>query len=153
MKKELTDILKRNKLKLFIEFIALILLVYFTTCPAKYLGKIIDLLFDIEANKNVIIQNVIIMLLSSLGILASRLIFKYIDFTLDMNTRKTLQDHLFKKFMKMRLEDIKSIKNGELMSYFVRDTKKVSRFILRFYSSSIRVVANLAIVIILMARK
>ena len=54
--------------------------------------------------------------------------------------------------MKMKLEDIKSIKNGEIMSYFVRDTKKVARFILRFYSSGVRVVANLVMVIILMAK-
>ena len=46
----------------------------------------------------------------------------------------------------MKLEDIKLIKNGEIMSYFVRDTKKVTKFILKFYSSSIRVIANIIIV-------
>lgn len=152
MKKELTQILRQNKFKLIIEFIALILLVYFSTCPAKYLGKIIDLLCNIDTNKNIIIQNVVIMVLSSLGIVVTRLVFKYIDFTLDMNIRKILKDHLFQKFMKMKLEDIKSIKNGEIMSYFVRDTKKVARFILRFFSSSVRVIANLVFVIILMTQ-
>ena len=152
LKEELTKIIKQNKFKLFIELIALILLVYFTTCPAKYLGKVIDLLYDIEENKNIIIQNVIIMVLSSLGIVITRLIYKRIDFSLDMSIRKILTDNLFKKFMKMKLEDIKSIKNGEIMSYFVRDTKKVARFILRFYSSGVRVVANLVMVIILMAK-
>ena len=88
------------------------------------------------------------MVLSSLGIVITRLIYKRIDFSLDMSIRKILTDNLFKKFMKMKLEDIKSIKNGEIMSYFVRDTKKVARFILRFYSSGVRVVANLVMVII-----
>lgn len=123
MKEELTKIFKKNKFKLLIEFIALILLVYFITCPAKYLGKIIDLLYDLEQNRTLIIQNVIIMISASIAIIVLRLIFKGIDFSLDMEIRKDLTDHLFQKFMKMRLEDIKVIKNGEIMSYFVRDIK------------------------------
>ena len=52
--------------------------------------------------------------------------------------------------MKIKIEDINSIKNGEIMSYFVSDCKKISRLFLRFYSAVIRVIANFTIVILLM---
>lgn len=52
MKQELRKIILKNKFKLIIEFFILILMVYFTTFPAKYLGKIIDLLNDMGKNRN-----------------------------------------------------------------------------------------------------
>lgn len=152
MKKELFELLKKHKVKLIVEGIAIILFVYFMTCPAKYLGKIIDLLYNMEENKKLILQNVAIMIGSALGIAISKFVFKNIDFRISMDTRKTLTDHLFKKFMKMRLEDIKLIRNGEIMSYFVRDTKKVASFLLRFYSISIRITGYVVMVIILIAQ-
>ena len=152
MKKELFELLKKHKVKLIVEGIAIILFVYFMTCPAKYLGKIIDLLYNMEENKKLILQNVAIMICSALGIAISKFVFKNIDFRISMDIRKTLTDHLFKKFMKMRLEDIKLIRNGEIMSYFVRDTKKVASFLLRFYSISIRITGYVVMVIILIAQ-
>ena len=152
MKKELFELLKKHKVKLIVEGIAIILFVYFMTCPAKYLGKIIDLLYNMEENKKLILQNVAIMIGSALGIAISKFVFKNIDYRISMDTRKTLTDHLFKKFMKMRLEDIKLIRNGEIMSYFVRDTKKVASFLLRFYSISIRITGYVVMVIILIAQ-
>ena len=152
MEKELKEALKQNGFKLFIEGVALVLQVYLSACPAKYLGIIIDLLSNIQSNKNLIIQNVLFIILSALGIILTRIIYKYINFKLDCKIRKDLTDHLFKKFMKMKLEDIKSIKNGEIMSYFVNDAKKVARNILRFYSAGIRVVANIIIVMVLMTK-
>ena len=150
MKRELIELLKKNKFKLIIELIILIVFVYFKAGPAKYLGKVIDLLYDIETNRDVIIQNIIFMVLTTIGIVVTRMIYKYIDFNLELQLQKRLRENLFKKLMKMRLEDIKSIKNGEIMSYFVSDIKRVSRYILRFFSAAIRVISNIVIVIILM---
>lgn len=150
MKQELKYFLKKYKYKLILELFVLIALVYLATCPAKYLGKIVDLLYNIDENKQEIIKNIIIMILSSLGIIFIRIAYKRIDFNAEIDISATLKNHLFKKFMKVKLEEINSIKNGELMSYFVRDTKKIPRYILRFYSSSIRVIATLVIVMILM---
>ena len=152
MRKALIELLKKYKFKILIETIALVILTYLITCPSKYLGKIIDLLYNIDANKQLILQNVAIMILSTVGIIIARLIFKKMDFWMNLDMIKTLQDHLFKKLMKMRLEDIKSIKNGEIMSYFVRDIRKTSKIIVRGYSSGVRVIANLVFVIILMAQ-
>ena len=152
MGKELKEVLKQSRFKLFIEGLSLVLLEYLLACPATYLGVIIDLLSDIESSKKLIIQNVIFIILSALGIILTRIIYKYINFSIECKIRKDLTDHLFKKIMKMKMEDIKSIKNGEIMSYFVSDAKKVARNILRFYYAGIRVIANIIIVIVLMAK-
>ena len=152
MKSQLIQILKQNKIKLIIEGIDLVLFGYLLTCPAKYLGIIIDLLNDIESNKNQIIKNVIYIIVASVVVILVRLIFKKIEFGLECKVRKMLTDNLYKKIMKMKIEDIKQIKNGEIMSYFVRDIKKVSRYVLKFYSAGIRVIANITIVIILMTK-
>ena len=152
MKSQLIQILKQNKIKLIIEGIDLVLFGYLLTCPAKYLGIIIDLLNDIESNKNQIIKNVIYIIVASIVVILVRLIFKKIEFGLECKVRKMLTDNLYKKIMKMKIEDIKQIKNGEIMSYFVRDIKKVSRYVLKFYSAGIRVIANITIVIILMTK-
>ena len=74
LKEQLLYLLKKYKFKLLVEAIFLILLVYLSTCPAKYLGKIIDLLNDIDSNKSLIIQNVFFIILSSIGIILTRLI-------------------------------------------------------------------------------
>ena len=152
MKEQLTKLLRQNKFLLFIELIDLVTFVYLLSCPAKYLGMIIDLLSNIDANKQLIIQKIFLIIAASLGVIMTRLIYKKIDFGLECKIRKNLIDNLFNKFMKMKVEDIKQIKNGEIMSYFVRDIKKISRQSLRFFSSAIRVTANIIIVVYLMAK-
>lgn len=152
MKEQLTKLLRQNKFLLFIELIDLVTFVYLLSCPAKYLGMIIDLLSNIDANKQIIIQKIFLIIAASLGVIMTRLIYKKIDFGLECKIRKNLIDNLFNKFMKMKVEDIKQIKNGEIMSYFVRDIKKISRQSLRFFSSAIRVTANIIIVVYLMAK-
>lgn len=152
MKEQLTKILRQNRFLLFIELIDLVTFVYLLSCPAKYLGMIMDLLSNIDVNKQLIIQKIFLIVAASLGVIITRLIYKKIDFSLECIIRKNLIDKLFNKFMKMKVEDIKQIKNGEIMSYFVRDTKKISRQSLRFFSSAIRVTANIIIVVVLMAK-
>lgn len=151
MKEQVINILKKNKFKLIFEFFVLILFTYFKACPAKYLGNIIDLLYDIQQNEHAIMQNVIFMVLTTIGIVIARKIYKYIDFNLEMYMQKILRENLFEKLMKLKLEDIKTIKNGEIMSHFVVDVKKVPRYLLRFYSAILRAVANIIIVFTLMA--
>lgn len=152
MKQNLINILKKNKIKLIIEATALILQIYLLFFPSKYLGNIIDLLNNIELNKKIIIQKVLLIMITSIGVIISRLIYKKIDFYMECKIRKDLTDELFNKLMKMRIEDIKQIKNGEIMSYFVRDVKKISRQILRFFTAGIRLTANIIIVIVLMTK-
>lgn len=152
MKKELINLLKRHRLQFIILAVLLVINTYLYTCPPKYLGIITDLLYNIENNKDLIVQNVLWMLGACLAILVVRLIWKEIEFSLERNMSKTLTEHVFNKFLKIRLEDINSTKNGEIMSYFVRDVKKTVRHIIRFFTGGLRVVVNLIIITIFMAQ-
>lgn len=152
MKKQLKELLKKSKIKLIIEFFALILFVYLLTIPTKCLGKIIDLLANIEQNQAQIINNVLLMLLATIGVVVARMVFKYLDFNMQIEWRKILYDKLFKKILKIRLEDINITKNGELMSYFVRDVNKTCRTIFKFFSAGVRVLASAIILGTLMTQ-
>lgn len=152
MKDELKYLLKKYKLKLLIEAVFLVINSYLYTCPPKYLGIITDLLYNIEQNKELIIQNVLLMLTACIGIVIVRLVWKHIEFSTEIGIIKILTDHLFNKFLKIKLEDINSTKNGEMMSYFVRDVKKIGRQSMRFFSGGVRVVVNLVIVVIFMSQ-
>lgn len=152
MKNELLCILKKYKFRIFIDGILLIINAYLHTCPPKYLGAITDLLYDVGQNKNLIIQKIFLMLASCIGIILVRLAWKHIEFSAETRMTKILTDHLFNKFLKIKLEDINSTKNGEIMSYFVRDIKKVVRQLIRFFSIGIRVMSTIIMVIILMAQ-
>ena len=152
MKRELKELLKKSKFKLIIEFVALVLFVYLCTVPTKYLGIIIDMLADIEQNQAQIINGVLLMLLATVGVVVVRMIFKYLDFNMQIGWRKTLYDHLFKKILKIKLEDINATKNGEIMSYFVRDVNKTCRTLFKFFSAGVRVLASAVIVGTLMAQ-
>lgn len=152
MKKELLQLLKKYKVRLIIEFVFLIVCAYFLTCPAKYLGIITDLMYDMDNNQSAIVQNIIYLILCCFGIIVSRLVWKQIEFRTEIDAIKDLTDNLFKKFLKIRMEDINSTKNGEIMSYFVRDVKKTCRQILRFYSTAVRVIFNLIVLVILMSK-
>lgn len=41
--------------------------------------------------------------------------------------------------MKLKLKDIQNIKNGEIMSYFVKDTKEIRRMVYRILSHGVRI--------------
>lgn len=152
MKKELMNLFKKYKLYLIVEAILLVANAYLYTCPAKYLGIITDLLYNIDQNKDLIIQDILLMLASCVGIILVRLIWKHIEFATEIGMSKILTDNLFNKFLKIKLEDINSTKNGEIMSYFVRDVKKTCRQIVRFFSGGIRVITTLIMVVILMTQ-
>lgn len=142
MKQELKELLKKYGFILVIEAIFLVVNIFLFTFPARCLGIIIDLLYDIDANKGLIIQNICIILAARIGLIIARLIWKKIEFYIEVDSQKVLIDHLYKKFMKVKLEDINSTKNGEIMSYFVRDVKKTCRHLTRFYSTIVRVTCN-----------
>lgn len=152
MKDELKFLLKKYKWLLLVEGLFLVINVFLYTRPVKYIGVITDLLYNIDENKSLIMQNIVWLLLSCITLILIRVVWKKIEFKVEVNSQKTLVDHLYKKFMKVRLEDINSTKNGEIMSYFVRDVKKTCRKLTRFYSTIIRVVCNLGFSFIMMSK-
>lgn len=139
MKKTLKIILKKQVIKILAIIILVGLNVYLLTCPSKILGKIIDLLYNIEENKILILNNIIYLILASLGILILRVIWKYLVGKCTRYFEKELKDKLFEQFLKINLSSIQNIKNGELMSYFVKDVGELRGLLYRLLSHGTRI--------------
>lgn len=152
MKQELKNLLKKYKWLIFIEVVFILISVFLAAYPSKIIGRIIDLLYNIEQNKNEIIRLILILLAVSIGFLMTRVIWKNIDFKFDISVGKDLKDKLFTKLMKTKVKDLNSIKNGEIMSYFVSDARKIGRILSGFISMGTRIIAYFIIVMIMMSK-
>lgn len=151
MKKELIKSLKKYKWQILIEIILIIISVIFIAYPSKIVGKMIDLLYNAESNKSEIIKSIVQLLSISIGILITRALWKNLDFRTNIYIDKDLKDRLFTKLLKTKVKSLDEIKNGEIMSYFVSDLRKVTMTIAKFISTGTRIIANFTIAIIMMS--
>ncbi|HOZ54802.1 MAG TPA: ABC transporter ATP-binding protein [Clostridia bacterium] len=146
MKQLLKNILKKNIMNIIVKIVFIIIHIYLVTFPSKLLGDIVDLLYNIDSNKSEIIKLVIIMLGTSIVILGCRVIWKNLEFMLQLKINKELIDKLFIKLLTTKLEHINTIKNGEIMAYFVSDIKRVARIITKIISAGTRILVFFIIV-------
>lgn len=151
MKKELIKSLKKYKWQILIEIILIIISVIFIAYPSKIVGRMIDLLYNAESNKSEIIKSIVQLLSISIGILITRVLWKNLDFRINVYIDKDLKDRLFTKLLKTKVKALNEIKNGEIMSYFVSDLRKVTMTTARFISKGTRIIANFTIAIIMMS--
>ncbi len=140
MKETIKEILKKQTLSIIFILILIGLNEYILTYPSKILGNIIDLLYNIEENKTLIMKSIIILMLCSIAFLGIRVIWKYLIARATRIMEKDLKDKLFKKFLNVNLESIQNIKNGELMSYFTKDIGEIKGLYYRILSHASRVV-------------
>ena len=113
--------------------------VYFLTFPSKILGKIIDLLYDIEVHKITIIKYIAFLILFSVLSLIIRVAWKSLVGKTTRLLEKILKDKLFENFLKLKLSSIQNIKNGEIMSYFVKDVGEIRTLFYRLLSHGTRI--------------
>lgn len=139
MKNVLHKILKKLSLKIIFIVILVATNIYLLTFPSKILGKIIDLMYNLDTNKQLIINNVVLLLIASIGILVVRTIWKYLIGISTRTLEKELKDKLFKQFLSTSLSSIQDIKNGEIMSYFVKDVGEVRGLLYRLLSQGSRI--------------
>lgn len=151
MKKELIKSLKKYKWQILIEIILIVISVIFIAYPSKIIGKMIDLLYNAESNKSEIIKSIVQLLSISIGILITRALWKNLDFRTNIYIDKDLKDRLFTKLLKTKVKSLDEIKNGEIMSYFVSDLRKVTMTTAKFISTGTRIIANFTIAIIMMS--
>lgn len=151
MKKELIKSLKKYKWQILIEIILIIISVIFIAYPSKIVGRMIDLLYNAESNKSEIIKYIVQLLSISIGILITRVLWKNLDFRTNIYIDKDLKDRLFTKLLKTKVKSLDEIKNGEIMSYFVSDLRKVTMTTAKFISTGTRIIANFTIAIIMMS--
>lgn len=140
MKKTIKEILKKQTLAIILILILIGLNEYILTYPSKILGNIIDLLYNIEENKSLIMESIIILMLCSISFLVIRVIWKYLIARATRIMEKDLKDKLFQRFLKVNLESIQNIKNGELMSYFTKDIGEIKGLYYRILSHASRVI-------------
>lgn len=144
-------LVKKYKWQIFIQITFIFLNIYFLTYPPKIIGKMVDLLYDIQANKQAILFHIFYLLGSSIVILMMRMIWKYFETYIARAIEKDLKNKLYEKIMKIRLAKLQEIKNGELMSYFVKDINDIRGFVYRLLSLGTRLVATSLIAFITMS--
>ena len=152
MKNLLISIYKKLTLKMIIIITLVAVNVYLLTYPSKVLGKIIDLLSNIDQNRDLIINHIIALLAASILMLVVRIVWKYLLAITTRQVEKDLRDNLFEHFLKIKLSSIQDIKNGELMSFFVKDIGEIRGLTYRVLSHASRVVLILIIATITMIK-
>ena len=146
MNKILKKLLKKHAILLLIEILLIAANIYLLTIPSKLLGKIVDLLYNIETNRNELLQTTYNLLIMCGLLLVSRVVWKMIDAKVSRNIVKEFRDRLFEKMLKTDVGKLGTLKNGDIMSRFVRDIAEVRKFISNAITTLIRFVLNFAIV-------
>jgi len=152
LKKIIQDLLKKYMFLMIIEIFIIAINIYLLTVPSEILGKIIDLLYNIDQNKQLIINTVTMLLGICIFLLIVRVSWKMLDAKIAREIVKSLRDKLFKKMLKTDIEKLQSIKNGELMSYFVKDIKEIRKFISNVFTVIVRFILNFTFVFWAMCR-
>lgn len=151
MKKVLIESLKKYKWQIPIHCLLIAFNIYLLTIPAKTIGTIIDLLYDIGSNKQAILNNLYYLLGVCVIYFFNRLCWKYLETYISRGMERDIKVNLFKRFLKLKLQDIQEIKNGEIMSYFVKDTNEIRSSAWRILSHGGRVIFSFIIAIYQMA--
>ena len=125
MKNIITKVLKKHVILIIIELILIVLNVYLLTVPSTITGKIIDLLYNLDGNKQNILKQTGLLLISCILILITRVIWKMLDAKFSRNLVKEFRDRLFEKLLKIDVSKLQQKKNGDIMSYFVKDIQEV----------------------------
>ena len=146
-RRDITEkILKKYKFTILLQILFIFLNMYLLTYPPKIIGNIVDLLYDIETNKSQIIQNTIYLIIVAILLLGARMPWRWLAGYNPRSIERDLKDKLFEQFMKIKMTNIQNIKNGELMSYFVKDISEIRTFSYRIVSYGARIIATSIIV-------
>lgn len=152
MKRILIELYKKYKWIFLIETIFLIINVYLVAIPSRIVGNMIDLLYDIEGNRNAIFVEMAKLAGICLSYIFVRVVWKNIEVKMEFVMSKNLVDKLFAKFLKSKIEKVEEIKNGKLMAFFVSDAKRVAKLSTRILSTIVRLVFNFIIIGMLMTQ-
>ena len=151
MKDVIIKSLKENRWGIAIQIILIGVNIYLLTFPSKIIGNIIDLFYDLEANQENIMNNTYYLLGICIVLLLVRVIWKYYETVNNRSLERDMKMKLFKRFLKLKVKDIQKIKNGEIMSYFVKDTNEIRRVMYGLLSHGTRIVFTFIIAIFQMA--
>lgn len=145
MKNVLINWIRKSYLKILIVIVFIFINIYISTYSPKIIGKIVDLLYDIPNTNNQIYQNIFFLMLTILGFLAFRLPWRTMCQNIILEYEKMVKDSLFSHFLKIKMNNLQEIKNGEIMAYFTKDVNETRRFIGFFLNKSLRCFAIIII--------
>ena len=152
MKKVIIDTIKKYKWKILIQIIFIGINIYLLTYPSIIIGKIIDMLYDLENNKQEILNSTYYLLGICIILLIIRIIWKYFEAIIVRRFERDIKVNLFKRFLRLKLKDIQNIKNGEIMSYFVKDINELRSTVYRIFSHGTRIIFTFIIAIFQMVQ-
>lgn len=139
MKEIIKNTIKENKFRLLIFIIFVGINMYQSTIPAKIIGNIIDLMNDIAINKEKILLQILYLVLLTSSMLAVRMIWKYFEMLIPRSFEKNMKNGLFNQILKVKTQELQTIKNGKIMSFFVKDMDDVRKTVGRTISFVARI--------------
>ena len=80
-----------------------------------------------------------------------RIVWKYTETIISRGFERDIKIKLFERFLKLKFKEIQNIKNGEIMSYFVKDTNEIRSAVYRIISHGARIIFTFIIAIFQMA--
>lgn len=147
MKKIILQMLKKLLIQIIIIVVCAGINIYLLTSLSKIIGKITDLFYNMQENKLTIYKYVFLLIIASLLAMILRVVWKYFIAVSTRIFEKNLKDKLFEHFLKIKLTSIQNIKNGEIMSYFVKDVGEIRRIMYKILSQGTRIIYTLIIVV------
>ena len=153
MNKIIKKMIRIYKWTILVQILFICLNIYLLTFPPQIIGKIIDLLYQLQDNQQAIMQNTIYLLIITCLILIVRVIWKYYDTYNQRAMERDMKNKLFSHLTKLKIQEIQSKRNGEMMSFFVKDIGEVRNAIQRILSFGVRIVAISIIVTFSMITK
>lgn len=135
------SILKQYIGQMIILVIFIFINMYILTLPAKIIGIIIDYMADMEANKTAITTYLLYLVGAVILYLLTRIPWRTLSTYISRTFERDLKNIIFNQFIRLKLEDIQNIKNGELMSYFTKDIMEIRACLYRIMSYGIRIIA------------
>lgn len=140
MQKIIKQSLKKYIKHIIIISVFILINMYILTLPSKIIGEIIDLMVDINSNKSQIITYVILLVITVILYLITRLPWRSISSYVSRSFERDLKDKIFEQFLKIKMKDLQNIKNGELMSYMTKDIGEIRNCFYRFISYGVRII-------------
>lgn len=139
MKQVIIDTLKKYKWQILMQTILIGINIYLLTYPPKIIGNIVDMLYNLDSNKQNILNSTYYLIGICIVLLVIRVGWKYLETYESRGFEKDIKIKLFQRFLKLKLKDIQNIKNGEIMSYFVKDTNEIRSAVYRIFSHGTRI--------------
>lgn len=145
MKKVFWNILKKYRVATFITIFFIGLNIFISTFPSKIIGIIVDLLYDIQANKVEIIKYSFYLIGVVILAMLARLPWRWLVGYVPRSMEKDLKNKLFEQLTKVKMFSLQKIKNGEIMSYLTKDVMEIRAAFYRILSHGSRIVFTLII--------